>query len=622
MRLNQAKNLLKEKWKALTGAIEWRLRLRVGDNAFDDAIYQAGKRFRPILKGTDFFGVAGSVGKTTAKDFLVGILGVRGKCIGNPLSRNAAPELARTILRVRPWHHYCVAELGETGPGTLDKHLAALTPVVGLVTNIGDDHLSAFGSREAIAREFAKLAHILPPHGTLILNDDDEQVVALRHEANCRVISFGTTSRADLQASKIVSTWPEPLGFLASFNGETVYIRTRMHGRHLLTSALAAIGGGLAAGLSLNECARGIATVDAAEGRMQALDLPSGLSIIRDDFKAPAWTVRSLLAQLAEARARRKILILGSISDCQRKEEEIFKLACDALPVADITIFTGKMATAALKARNTANTGRLFAFSHPRDAHQFLESIRQEGDLIAIKGNNKLDHLSRIALSLAGRTVNCWVDDCGRDMFCSECSHLESHRGPPGSLATPPETGTAPPLAGTGDLVVIGLGNPGPEFAGTPHNVGYEALDALSALADSPWNEYGEAWIAAMPLAERRLWLIKLKSPMNRSGSALRHLSVEMGFDASHCILIFDDIDLPLGKVRSRMDGSSGGHRGVASILEAFQTDAFCRVKIGVRSPTQDKPAVLQRFDEAAYAIIRQAFPVVAERLRQLSASR
>lgn len=66
---------LKKHWKALTGAIEWRLRMRVGDDAFDGAIYKVGKHFRPYLKRTDFFGVAGSVGKTTAKDFLIDIRG-------------------------------------------------------------------------------------------------------------------------------------------------------------------------------------------------------------------------------------------------------------------------------------------------------------------------------------------------------------------------------------------------------------------------------------------------------------------------------------------------------------------------------------------------------------------
>jgi len=82
------------------------------------------------------------------------------------------------------------------------------------------------------------------------------------------------------------------------------------------------------------------------------------------------------------------------------------------------------------------------------------------------------------------------------------------------------------------------------------------------------------------------------------------------------------DTDLPLGKVRTRMKGSSGGHRGVASIIEAFQSDELRRVKIGVRSTPIDTPAVLQHFDELAYEKIRCSFATVAEHVQQLTARR
>jgi UDP-N-acetylmuramoyl-tripeptide--D-alanyl-D-alanine ligase len=121
--------------------------------------------------------------------------------------------------------------------------------------------------------------------------------------------------------------------------------------------------------------------------------------------------------------------VLGTISDCQRKEDETKQLATAALEVADIAIFTGRFASAALKARKPGTESRLHTFSRTIDVANFLRSIQQEGDLILLKGTNKKDHLSRIPLSLS-QTVNCWVDDCGRDMFCSECSHLRSSPWP------------------------------------------------------------------------------------------------------------------------------------------------------------------------------------------------
>lgn len=619
--------IFQRKLKSITNAIDWRVRSKFGDEAIDNRIVRAGLRYRQFLNKATFFGIAGSVGKTTAKELLVGILNVRGRTIGNPMSLNAAPEIAKVVLRTRPWHKFCVAELGETAPGSLDKQLAVLQPSIGIITVVGDDHLAAFGSRQAIALEFAKLVQAMPAHGTIVLNLDDELVAALSKEAKCRVITYGTCANADLQATEIVSIWPDPLQFTTTYKGESVSIRTQLYGKQLLTSALAAIGGGLAAGLTLADCAKGISSVFPTEGRMQPVHGPRGITFIRDDFKAPAWTVRPLLDQLRDAKSHRKIFVLGTISDCQRKEDETKQLATAALEVADIAIFTGRFASAALKARKPGTESRLHTFSRTIDVANFLRSIQQEGDLILLKGTNKKDHLSRIPLSL-WQTVNCWVDDCGRDMFCSECSHLRSHRGPPGIIEQASRAVSASgapmttfPIVGPTDQIIIGLGNPGAEFTGTQHNVGYEILDAFCSSFSSEWDEYPEAWITRVTANGHKLWLIKMKTPMNLIGPILKKLSETMNFGVPQCILVFDDIDLPLGKMRTRMNGSSGGHRGVASILEAFQSDHFRRVKIGVKniSPNkQNASSVLDHFDEPTGATIRASFALAQKHLLAL----
>jgi PTH1 family peptidyl-tRNA hydrolase len=108
---------------------------------------------------------------------------------------------------------------------------------------------------------------------------------------------------------------------------------------------------------------------------------------------------------------------------------------------------------------------------------------------------------------------------------------------------------------------------------------------------------------------------------MNLTGQTLKKLSEAMNFSVPQCILVFDDIDLPIGKVRTRMNGSSGGHRGVASILEAFQTDQFRRVKIGVMPSSLSQSsasAVLNRFDETEAGKIRSSFLEVKKRLSDL----
>ncbi|MHB1428575.1 MAG: Mur ligase family protein [Rhodocyclaceae bacterium] len=418
--------LLNRGWNALA----WRFRHKlVGDARLDRFIYKGGMAWRKLLTSPVFVAVAGSVGKTTTKDLLVGILSARNSVAANTLSLNVAPEIAKVVLRVRPWTRYCVAELGETGPNTLDSMLTLLRPTIAIVTNVGDDHISAFGSRDAIASEFCKAALAVPEDGTVVLNDDDPRVTEMANGLKCRILRFGLSDGADIRARDAVCIWPAPLEFTLEYQGQSIRVKTQLYGRQLLTSALAAIGGGLAVGLTLEECAAGIQDVAPPEGRLQ-LVRQEGVIYMRDDFKAPYWTLAPLIEQVADAQVQRKIFVLGTISDTQRKEVAYVRVAEKLLKAADITIVVGRFASAVLKLRNSGNRDRLFTFTGVRDVCDFIHSIHREGDLIVLKGNGKKDHLERIPMSFSG-AVNCWVDDCDRPMFCRECSHLHSHRGLP-----------------------------------------------------------------------------------------------------------------------------------------------------------------------------------------------
>jgi len=547
--------------------------------------------WRKLLARPVFVAVAGSVGKTTAKDLLVGILSTRYSVVANAQSLNVAPEIAKVILRVRPWTRYCVAELGESRPNTLDSMLTLLRPAIAIVTNVGDDHISAFGSRDAIASELCKAVLVVPDSGTVVLNADDPRVAGMANGLKCRVLKFGLTESADIRARDVVCVWPDPLEFTVEYQAQPLRVKTQLYGRQLLTSALAAIGGGLAAGLTLEECAAGIQTVPPAEGRLQ-LVRHAGITFMRDDFKAPYWTLDPLIEQVAEAQVQRKIFVLGTFSDTQLSKGEVYvHIATKLMEAVDIAVFVGRFSTAALKLSNQENRNRLFAFSRVRDVYDFIQSIHREGDLIVLKGSEKKDHLDRIPMSFSGE-VNCWVDDCDRHMFCRECSHVRSHRGLPSVNVL---AGTAIrdtqalaenlPRLDEFEQVVIGLGNPGADYEDTPHNVGYAVLDLFAEGVSAPWQAYPDAWVAKGQIIRREgvsrpFCLIKVNSPMNLIGKKLAMLADAMGFGPDQCILVFDDIDYPIGKVKMRMNGSSGGHRGVASVLEAFQTDRIRRIKI------------------------------------------
>jgi PTH1 family peptidyl-tRNA hydrolase len=146
-------------------------------------------------------------------------------------------------------------------------------------------------------------------------------------------------------------------------------------------------------------------------------------------------------------------------------------------------------------------------------------------------------------------------------------------------------------LVGGSAAVVVGLGNPG--TPGTPHNVGYRAIDLLAQDLGGRWIQVGDlAMVMKGESQDVTICLVKALTQMNRVGPALRSLADEIGFSLAQCIIIHDDMDLPLGKVRARMRGSDGGHRGLRSIMQEYQDDVFRRIKIGVGRPLDAQQAV------------------------------
>ncbi|HKA61107.1 MAG TPA: aminoacyl-tRNA hydrolase [Methylomirabilota bacterium] len=132
---------------------------------------------------------------------------------------------------------------------------------------------------------------------------------------------------------------------------------------------------------------------------------------------------------------------------------------------------------------------------------------------------------------------------------------------------------------------IVGLGNPGPEYRNTRHNVGQRVVDALARRVHARFERNGTHAVAHGRWQSETLLLIKPGSFMNVTGPPLLRLTRKLHLGPADLIVVFDDLDLPLGKVRVRLKGSAGGHNGVRSLIVAFGTDELRRVKIGIGRP-------------------------------------
>ncbi len=138
-------------------------------------------------------------------------------------------------------------------------------------------------------------------------------------------------------------------------------------------------------------------------------------------------------------------------------------------------------------------------------------------------------------------------------------------------------------------LFVVGLGNPGPEYSFTRHNAGFLVVERLAVRHRGRWRHgmFAKAETMRLNVGGRTLLLCKPMTYMNLSGSAVGPLLSREGAAASDVLLVYDDMDLPLGRLRVRPNGSAGGHRGAASVLEALGTEEVPRVRVGIGRPPE-----------------------------------
>ena len=374
---------------------------------------------RRALRQTTVLAITGSCGKTTTTKFLGKILSDHADSFVG-IHENDVNSIMRNIRDVRWGHRFLVQEVSGDCPGKMDSVLPLLKPDIGIVTTIGQDHYRNFRTLEATAREKGALIEFLSASGVAVLNADDPHVLAMKDRSRARVITYGLCADADVCATDMDAAWPKRLSMTVSYQGASVRVETALFGKILSNSILAAIAGGLAAGVGLEQCAESLKGIETFPRRMSIHRTAAGAWVVNDAGKAPFWSVQGFVSQLSAVSAPRKTLVLGTFSDTPGSDSDKYRMvAREALSVADRVIFVGSKATHVRKRISPKNASRLFVIESVEESADFLKHDVVQDEVILIKSGNR-DHLERLIYGQdAGLT--CWKQSCPKMMSCAQC---------------------------------------------------------------------------------------------------------------------------------------------------------------------------------------------------------
>ncbi|MBZ9865070.1 UDP-N-acetylmuramoyl-tripeptide--D-alanyl-D-alanine ligase [Mesorhizobium sp. CA15] len=404
--------MVKVRLREIGNDLGWRLRR-----------YRA-ERARARSKAT-FIGITGSSGKSTATSLLGHILASHGT-VHTQVLANTLKALVRTLykrMKRAGKVDYVVFEAGAFEPGSIRSMAQMLRPDVAVVTMVRLEHVTQFRTLDAVAQEKRALVGALSPGGLAILNADDPHVLDMASGARCRVATFGQSEAADYRVTNIHAAYPDLLRFSLRWRGGDIDMQTRFPGEHFWLPAAAAAVTALELGVPPEKIAARTASFEPLANRCAVLVIDRGPQFIVDAAKAPWHSLNIAFEMMAKAKAVRKRIVVGQISDytgSSRKYGAAYGIARD---VADEVIYTGDNAHRSRASQADRDSGRLIELRTPKEVSDHIKQTAVPGELILLKSSGNL-HLERVALAWT-HDVRCWIPACGKKEGCSACGLYE-----------------------------------------------------------------------------------------------------------------------------------------------------------------------------------------------------
>ncbi len=337
-------------------------------------------------------GITGSNGKTTTKELCARILERRGPTLATRGNLNNHFGVPLTLLRREADHSYAVVEMGMNHRGEIAVLAAIAEPTIGVLTNVGTAHIEFLGSRENIAEEKGDLLAALPESGVAVVGRDEPLAFSQAQRTRARVLDFGRSAQAALRASGI--RFVDSSAFV--FDLETPFGRSEIRvaglAETIVDNALAAAGGALAAGASLEDVALGLESHAGIEGRMQPRMLAGEVLVIDDSYNANPQSMRNALEALArlETRGRRYAVLgeMGELGDASESAHvEAGRLAGE-LGLDGLFVMGPSAESVAAGARSAGlPSDRVWLEASHESIARRLRRLAAKGDCVLVKGS-------------------------------------------------------------------------------------------------------------------------------------------------------------------------------------------------------------------------------------------
>lgn len=333
-------------------------------------------------------GITGSVGKTSTKEMIAGVLSEGFCTLKTEGNFNNEIGLPLTVLRIREEHEAAVLEMGISDFGEMHRLSKIAKPDICVMTNIGQCHLENLGSREGILKAKSEIFDFMNPEGHIFVNGDDDMLIKVKPKENRTIAHFGLNPSNEIYASGVMNKGLLGSQAMIHMNLEVFPVTIPLPGAHMVYNALAAAAVGKCLGLKKEQIQSGIAKVEAVGGRSHVISLPACI-VIDDCYNANPVSMKAALDLLSTALTR-KVAILGDMFELGEREkelhEEVGKYAVEK--AIDVLICVGKLSENMYKAAAGNGGNKVFYFETRDEMLLYLNEILRREDSILVKASH------------------------------------------------------------------------------------------------------------------------------------------------------------------------------------------------------------------------------------------